>query len=327
MMPKFFNHDSPGAPLLTGGTNNNLIQVLKFALIPSGWTLVWEDVAARKACFRNDPNEGTGCYFLVDETPASMAYMDVGEGWDDTSKTLINNVALASPWTRGTYKGASADNRQWWIVADNRTFYAQISGKFLGQPAEIVDGTTSGWYQWPFGAGDYMRFDGKPGVFIAGTWSNTASLPSQSNNSIGVTGYSLPDMNRSKPSIGVTRGADGKIASTCIGALVPAVFNSGYIIGDSSAVVITDNPYLTFSQNYLLYTSNGSANTMGVSGVLRGLWFPNFRVYTTCSGVSLDQTWRSVGNSSFSELMIFAGKDSNSNTSMWYMGVEKGKPW
>ncbi|WVW77108.1 hypothetical protein Bhz51_00226 [Stenotrophomonas phage vB_SmaM_Bhz51] len=44
MMPKYFDHNSPSAPLLTGGINNNLIQVLKFALIPSGWTLVWEDV-------------------------------------------------------------------------------------------------------------------------------------------------------------------------------------------------------------------------------------------------------------------------------------------
>lgn len=327
MMPMFFNHDTPGAPLLTGGQNFNLSLVLKFCLVQAGWTVVWEDATARKICFRNDANEGNGCYFLVDETPASMAYMDIGEGWDDTTKTLINNVALASPWTRGTYKGASADNRQWWIVADNRTFYAQISGKFLGQAVETVDGTVGSWYQWPFAAGDYTRFDGKPGVFLAATWSNSASLPSQSNNSIGVTGYSLPDMNRSKPSIGVTRGADGKIASSCVAALVPATYNSGYIIGESSSVIIADNPYLTFSQNYMLYTSNANSNTMGVSGVFRGLWYPNFRVYSVCSGVQLDQTWRSLGNSNFSELLIFAGKDSNSTGSIWYMGVEKGRPW
>lgn len=327
MMPMFFNHDTPGAPLLTGGQNFNLSLVLKFCLVQAGWTVVWEDATARKICFRNDANEGNGCYFLVDETPASMAYMDIGEGWDDTTKTLINNVALASPWTRGTYKGASADNRQWWIVADNRTFYAQISGKFLGQAVETVDGTVGSWYQWPFAAGDYTRFDGKPGVFLAATWSNSANLASQSNNNIGTTAYGTPDMNRSNPSYGVTRGTDGKIASACVAHLMPGKFSSGYLIGESDPVVIPDNPYMTFSQNMVLYASNGNSNTMGVIGVMRGLWFPNFKVTALCSGVGLDQTWKPVGNNNFTELMIMCGKTNNSTGSIWYMGLEKGRPW
>ncbi|QYW02752.1 hypothetical protein CPT_Marzo_234 [Stenotrophomonas phage Marzo] len=327
-MPKFFDHNTSGAPLLGGGQNFNLSLVLKFCLVQAGWTVVWEDATARKICFRNDPNEGTGCYFLVDETANAMAYMDVGEGWNDTTKTLVNSVAFTTgAWVRGTYKGASADNRQWWVLADNRTVYMQISGKFVGQPAETVDGPASSWYQWPFVAGDYIRFDGKPGVMFAGTWINGTSLPSQSNNGIGFTAYGTPDMNRTSPSYGVTRGADGKIATNCVAALMPSQFSSGYLIGESSSITIPDSPYLTFSQNMVLYASNGISNTMGVIGVMRGMWFPNFRLQSACAGMGLDQTFRPLGNNNFTELAILTGKTNNTLSNNWYIGVEKGRPW
>lgn len=327
MTPLFFNHNTPGAPLLTGGTNANLTAVLKFCLIQIGWTLVWEDATARKACFRNDPVAGNGCYLYIDETTNAQANMDIAEEWDDTNKVLINPAGPSTLGSRGTYKGASADNRQWWLVGDNRTFYMQISGKFVGQAAETTDGSVSNWYQWPFGAGDYNRFDGKPGVFLSCTYGTSATIPSQSNCAIGYTGYGYPDMNIVAVGTTVTRGADGSIQTGVRANLCPGTYSSPYTTGNGDPLVTPDTTQLLFQQCPPLYTSNGNSLTMGVTGVFRGVWMPIFRVATTCPGMYLDETWRAFGNNQFTELLLWTGKISNASSSVWTLGIEKGRPW
>lgn len=187
-----FLSTDPGAPVLAGQPGS-FIALLKKVLvgetggiaygagssarIAAGWTLQYEDIAAKTAVFRNSHLTGTGCYLWVNDAHATNTFFrmyrsmadasDIGTGVDPVPPTSLASAAPGCWAIKNSGGGATP----WWgIAADARTFYINV----------YVDGYTADTVAW---FGDFDS-DYPADVFSFGCAARGfATSPTDRNNS------------------------------------------------------------------------------------------------------------------------------------------------
>lgn len=264
-----YRWDDPDAPVLSNPSAGSLIGVLDACLVNgypgksgAGWTKAFS--GTNLAAYRQ--GAGSMCYLRVDDGTGSfkatargyesMTGIDTGTGGFPTTAQLANGVYIAIGIT------ATAANKPWIVVADNKRFYLWV-GVSLTTAADISTSTT---WQGLFFFGDIVSF--RPGDAYCCQIAGSESA-SNGTERFGASAH----LSASNAGSFIARNAAQVAGSVNNGRFID-YYGSGYssVIGSSSSAAYPD-PISGGINLGRVHVTNGAA-TLGVRGRMPGLFAP-----------------------------------------------------
>lgn len=312
-----------GSPVLNG-TNGSFIALLKTILVgtagvayggkPSlGWTVVWEEGSS--IVFRNNTTLGNGAYLKVTDN-TSYAQVWAWESMSDinTGTNPVNAIATYVYKSNATNSNA----RPWFLVGDERTFYFYNNA---ADTRKIQDHNNN-----VLAFGDFIRFDGKPGVFISGSRTSNSSsntigtIRGNDGSSTWTQSFSCSRNNAGEPEATYCTTAFGVSTASCTAGQLMNQYPSGAAFGGAGKCV---NSAITLWSR--LPILNSTSTPSFILGYMRGMWCPITAVNDLNKLVGFKE--KPAYTNAFNELLVIGTTPTIGAITLGWFGVETQRSW
>lgn len=175
--PKYLKWNNPGETRTLTGEVGSAYNLFKSVLPELGWTIAFDDPAAFKIVFRNNPISGSGCYVRILDDGlhnlyASMVFeINAYEEMTDID-TGVAPCVVGNGWIYK--KSPTQDNvgREWRVIGDDRTFIYTVRHI---SPTPINMST--------YAVGDYHNsIPGMPGFMLTWGFNTGAAAPTSATS-------------------------------------------------------------------------------------------------------------------------------------------------